>query len=99
MKITILLSAMNDINEGYFFYEQQSQGVGSYFLDSIYSDIDSLHLYAGIHPKKYKNYFRMQSGRFPFSVFYAIEDTSVIVFAVLDSRRSPAWIRKNYSNF
>jgi len=42
MKIQILSSASQDLIAGYHFYEQQANGVGSYFLDSLYSDIDSL---------------------------------------------------------
>jgi len=43
MKIRILSPAERDLEEGYHFYESQSPGLGSYFLDSLYPDIDSLH--------------------------------------------------------
>jgi hypothetical protein len=49
MKIRLLSSAFNDLARGRDFYEQQGEGLGSYFLDSVFSDIDSLMLYAGIH--------------------------------------------------
>lgn len=38
-KIKILDSAENDIKNGMNFYESQTAGLGSYFLDSILSDI------------------------------------------------------------
>ena len=47
MKIEILDRAEEDLVNGFFFYEAQQKGLGSYFLDSLYSDIDSFHLYAG----------------------------------------------------
>ncbi len=50
MKIKILLSASRDLVDGYRFYEKQSEGVGGYFLDTLFSDIDSLVINAGIHP-------------------------------------------------
>lgn len=50
MKIEILSSAMSDLMEGRHFYEGQGEGLGEYFFDSLFSDIDSLTLYAGIHP-------------------------------------------------
>ena len=34
MKIEILSTASQDLIDGYHFYENQSEGVGSYFLDS-----------------------------------------------------------------
>ena len=48
MKIEILPSAIEDLADGFNFYEKQDEGLGSYFLESLYSDIDSLRLYAEI---------------------------------------------------
>lgn len=42
MKIHIFDQAEDDLVDGYNFYETQEQGVGTYFLDSLYSDIESL---------------------------------------------------------
>jgi hypothetical protein len=44
MRIEILDGAEKDLLEGFEFYECQSEGLGNYFLDSILSDIESLHL-------------------------------------------------------
>jgi len=41
MKIKILESATQDLLQGYRFYEQQEKGLGGYFLDTLFSDIDS----------------------------------------------------------
>lgn len=50
MKIKILPSANEDLINGFYFYERQSAGLGSYFLDTLFSDIDFLILYYGVHP-------------------------------------------------
>ena len=42
MKIEILSIALVDIQFGQHFYEQQQEGLGAYFLDSLFSDIDAL---------------------------------------------------------
>lgn len=49
MRIEILDDLMDDLVDGFHFYEEQSPGLGSYSLDSVFADIDSLLLYAGIH--------------------------------------------------
>jgi len=49
---------------------------------------------AGIHPIHCGKYHRLSSKRFPFAVCYRVEDQTARVYAVLDCRRSPAWIRK-----
>lgn len=93
MKIKILEEAEKDIEEGYSFYELQYSGLGTYFLDSLYSDIDSLSYFAGIHQVVF-GYNRMLSKRFPFAIYYKLLKGEVLVFAVLDCRRNPSWIRK-----
>ena len=94
MNIQILDQAKRDLIEGFRFYEAQGEGLGSYFLTNLYRDIDSLKTLAGIHAKAYRDYHRLLSGRFPFSVFYKVEDDVVYVYAVLDCRGNPAWIRR-----
>ena len=97
MKIRILGSAGRDLIDGHRFYEIQAPGVGGYFLDSLYSDIDSLVVSAGMHSVHFGRYHRLLSKRFPFAIYYRVEDQNVLVYAVLDCRRSPAWIRKRLS--
>jgi plasmid stabilization system protein ParE len=93
MKIQILSAAEDDIEAGYRFYESQDSGLGSYFLDSLYSDIDSLAYFVGMH-RVVMGHHRLLAKRFPFAVYYRIIDNEVVVFAVLDCRRSPSWTRE-----
>ena len=94
MKIKILATATQDLIDGYWFYEKQAEGLGSYFLDTLFSDVDSLAIYGGIHPKYYNKYHRLLSKRFPFAIYYRVENDIALVHAILDCRRNPAWIRK-----
>ncbi len=94
MKIKILSTASQDLMEGYQFYEKQKKGLGAYFIDSLFSDIDSLTLYAGMHPVYFEKYHRLLSKRFPFAVYYRLENKNTFVYAVLDCRRNPAWTRE-----
>lgn len=93
MNIKILNSANQDLIDGHWFYEKQVAGLGTYFLDSLFSDIDSLTISAGIHPIYFGKYHRILSKRFPFAIYYRVENKTVFVYAVLDCRRSPAWIK------
>ena len=71
MKVEILDEAEQDLVDGFLFYESQSEGLGDYFLDSLFSDIDSLQLYAGIHALHF-GYHRLLSRRFPFAAYYRV---------------------------
>jgi len=64
MRIELLDFAEKDLLDGFKFYERQSEGLGDYFLDSIY---------------------------------YKLQKNIIQVYAVLDCRRNPAWIRNRLS--
>ncbi len=88
MTLKILESAIQDLERGRRFYSRHEPRVGGYFLDSLFSDIDSLLLYAGIHPLAF-GFHRLLARRFPFAVYYRLEDTVVTVYRVLDLRQDP----------
>lgn len=92
MRISIQPSALADLRRGFQFYESQESGLGDYFLDSLYSDIDSLQLYGGIHSLHFSRFHRMLSKRFPYGIYYQVSGTTVLVNAILDLRRDPKWI-------
>ncbi len=91
MKIKILNEAVQDIENGMFFYESQKENLGNFFLDTIFSDIESLHIYAGVHTK-ISSFYRLLSKRFPFAIYYKIENNLILIYAVLDCRQNPSWI-------
>lgn len=91
MKLLILSLAESDLFDGFLFYDEQQSGLGTYFLDSLYSDIESLLLYAGVH-RKVHGYYRLLSRRFPYAVYYKVKGDEIRVWRVLDCRRNPRWI-------
>lgn len=93
MKIEILDEAQDDLIKGFQFYERLHGGLGSNFLDSLFSDIDALLHFCGIHPIVFGHH-RSLSGRFPFAIYYDVVGDLIRVHAVLDCRRNPSWIRK-----
>lgn len=96
MKVRILPAAQNDLAEGFCFYEKQQPGLGAYFLDSLFADIDSLAIYGGIHRCVFGTR-RLLGRTFPFGVYYDIVADTAQVKAVLDCRRDPKWIQKKLS--
>ena len=67
----------------------------NYFFDSLFADIDSLVLYAGIHSVHF-GFYRLLAKHFPYAVYYKIADGNAIVFRVLDCRRNPKQLRKAF---
>lgn len=93
MSIKILPSAIEDLYAGRLSYEKQGTELGDYFFDSLFSDIDSLTLFTGIHEKHF-GYHRLLAKRFPYAVYYRMDEDVAVVRRVLDLRRHPDTIRK-----
>jgi plasmid stabilization system protein ParE len=94
MKVRVLRPALEDLASGRKFYNQQAEGVGDYFFDSVFSELDSLILYAGIHQVHF-GYHRLLARRFPYAVYYRVIEGEAVVFRILDCRRASRWIRKS----
>ena len=93
-RVRIGASAEQDLRDGFFFYEAQADGLGTYFLDSLLADLRALSVYGGIHSKPLAGFHRALSKRFPFAIYYDFDGMTVTVAAVLDCRRDPRSIRK-----
>ncbi|HIG80797.1 MAG TPA: type II toxin-antitoxin system RelE/ParE family toxin [Verrucomicrobiales bacterium] len=92
MRVRILSSALADLRNGRQFYENQEEGAGDYFYDSLFSNIDALKTTAGIHRKVF-GFHRLLAKRFPYAVYYKVRDDEMTVYRVLDCRRNPQAIR------
>jgi hypothetical protein len=88
MKIQVLDEAQSDLREGAKFYEIQNSGLGTYFLDTLFSDIESLILYAGVHIK-IDGYFRLLSKTFPYAIYYLMDNNIIRIYAIMDCRKNP----------
>ena len=93
MKVRVLRPALEDLAAGRQFYDRQQKGVGEYFFDSLFTEIDSLVLYAGIHRIQF-GYHRLLARRFPYAVYYRVVGDEAVVHRVLDCRRDPKLIRR-----
>jgi len=77
------------------FYDRQREGVGGYFFDSLFAEIDSLVLYAGIH-RMQLGHHRMLAKRFPYAIYYRVTAGEAVVHRCstaegieVDSARTP----------
>lgn len=88
MHVELRVEARDDLIDGALFYEQQRQGLGDYFADCLFEDLERE---AGIHEIVF-GLHRKLSKRFPFAIYYRTEESAVDVVAILDCRRDPDWI-------
>ena len=94
IRVRISEDALQDLNDGFSFYEAQEAGLGDYFVACLRADIEGLKVSAGVHRLVYSDYRRLLSKVFPYGIFYTMEEHCAVVWAVIDLRRDPAWIRE-----
>ena len=93
MKIRFLSNARQDLRAGFHFYDDKEPGLGTYFLESLYADIDSLKIFAGIHEIHFVKYYRALSKRFPYAIYYTFSKEIIKIHAVIDCRLNPQLIK------
>src|SRR5690242_4843939 len=95
MNLQILDLARDDLIDGFHFYERKEAGLGRRFLNCLYTDIESLVEFGGIHRKPHRRFHRALSKKYPFAIYYTVVHETVQIRAVVDCRRRPSWIRRH----
>jgi len=95
IQVRISGDALDDLNDGFRFYEAQEPGLGDYFVSQLRADIDGLKITAGIHRQPYRNLHRLLGRRFPYAIYYEFDNHQALVIAVVDCRRDPEWIKSH----
>lgn len=81
--------AKDDIDLAFAWYERQRRGLGFEFLDCVEASINNIMQFPALYEKCYANFHRCVIRRFPFSIFYTIEENEIVVHSVFDNRQNP----------
>ncbi len=87
--------ALEDLDDGFWFYEKKEPGLGDYFTNHLMADIEGLKVTGGIHRQPYRNLHWLISRTFPWAIYYTYTASHVTVVGVIDCRRDPTWIREH----
>ena len=79
--------AETDLREARNWYESQRAGLGAEFLAEIDATIQVLVRDPQRHTVYYRSFRRVLARRFPYKLFYRVEDDRVIIFRILHVRR------------
>ncbi|MCI5122554.1 MAG: type II toxin-antitoxin system RelE/ParE family toxin [Candidatus Electrothrix sp. AUS4] len=83
-----------DIEEAAAWYELQRKRLGHEFLDEVLSTFSQIEDNPYIYPVVYRNIRRAVMSRFPFAVYYLLNEEAAVVIAVMHGSRHPARWRK-----
>ncbi|WP_204102853.1 MULTISPECIES: type II toxin-antitoxin system RelE/ParE family toxin [Spirulina sp. CCY15215] len=85
-----------ELNEAYHWYESQKQGLGDDFLDCVDEILDRICLMPESYAVVYRDVRRATVKRFPYTIYYRIISSRVIVTAIFHGRRDPkSWQERN----
>ncbi|MEM9079463.1 MAG: type II toxin-antitoxin system RelE/ParE family toxin [Verrucomicrobiota bacterium] len=92
-QVVILDEAGEDLERAKDFYETCEVGAGDYFSDCLIAELASLESHAGDHPER-NGFHKMNAKRFPYSIYYDLDEDWVRIVAILDMRQNPPQLRK-----
>ena len=91
MDYRFLLPAEEEMTESAIFYEQESKGLGSNFLDEVENAIVRVCDYPELGHSYFGDLRRFVLARFPYSLLYAISDHKIVIVAVAHNKREPGF--------
>ena len=89
MKLRYTDRAKDDVELAFAWYERQRRGLGFEFLDCVEVAVKSIIENPEMYMDCYLNFRGCVVRRFPFSVFYTVEESEIVVHSVFDNRQDP----------
>ncbi len=89
MNVTLRAEAQEDLEDAAQWYEEQRRGLGGRLLDEALRTIGLIAESPRSYPRVHGELRRAVTRRFPFGIFYLIENDGVVVIAVMHASRDP----------
>ena len=89
MKVSYTDTARADLETAFLWYEKQRHELGHEFLDCVELAIENILQMPKSYAVHHESFHRALIDRFPFAIFYTIEDDEIIIHAVFDTRQDP----------
>jgi plasmid stabilization system protein ParE len=81
--------AERDVLEAATWYSGQRRGLGHEFLDALWSTVTAVAESPLAFPTVHRGTRRALMRRFPFGLYYRVEDSTIVVIAVMHASRDP----------
>ncbi len=87
--------AVQELKDAWHFYGREADGLDQEFLDELESTIDRAISAPGSWQRVSDEHHRCRLRRFPYSIIYSVEEDSILIVALMHSRRNPDSWREN----
>lgn len=88
----------DDVINGYVWYESKARGLGEDFLRMFYAYANEIVWNPLCYPKVYQDFRRRLLRRFPYVIYFEIENDRIIVSGLFHSARNPQSINTELTN-
>ena len=88
----------DDVINGYLWYEEKSRGLGEDFLRMFYASANEILCNPLLHPKVSQDFRRRLLRRFPYAIYFTIENGQIIVFGLFHCARNPQFVKTTLQN-
>jgi len=85
--------ALLDIQESFIWYEEQKKGLGDEFLDCIYKSTEKILNNPYLYQLQYRELRIKIVPRFPYRIFFMIQEHEIIIHAVLRMSRNTSTLK------
>jgi len=83
-----------DVLKGRAWYEERTPGLGEAFVRAFYACAQELVRYPRQCQKVHRDFRRHLLRRFPYALYYRVENDTVVVFGAFHCARDPRHLRK-----
>lgn len=88
-ELLIRPEAEAELVDAHDWYEARVRGLGAEFLSCVDAAFSSIQRSPQQHPLIVKNIHRALLRRFPYGIFFLVEETRIVVIAVFHAKRNP----------
>ena len=87
--LSFLPEVEDDLIVGYLWYEEKALGLGDEFLRTFYARANELSHNSLLYQKVYSDFRRSLLRRFPYAIYYRLEEDTVVVFGLFHYAINP----------
>lgn len=95
-RLVVTPAAEDDLLQAFSWYEDKQFGLGTLFLESVESVYERILEHPELYQEVDEGIRRGVTRTFPYCVFYTIDETDVVVLAVMDAAQDPDYVRSRW---
>lgn len=93
-KLIIKPEAENDLDEAIEWYKEQNENLPSQLLNEVETGLNKIQKYPEHYQKRYKEIRITFTKKFPYGIYYTLENEIIFVHAILHNKQNPKSVSK-----